>query len=140
MADVARRSRLFGWRGVTLIVVGVALGALTIAPGLGLAAKFLTKQQVKKRYLGNTVIVAQTGSAADSAATPVTLNCPPGLQATGGGADAPGVYDGSTVNNFIIALEDRPINAGRSVGWYLEVVGQGSPAPVPFTAFAVCSK
>jgi hypothetical protein len=138
--DVSTRPRLFGWRGATLVVVGVVIGSLALAPGVGLAAKFLTKQQVKKRYLGNTVVVSQSGTVGTTAAIPVTLNCPSGLQATGGGADAPGVYDASTVNNFIITLEDRPISAGRSVGWYLEIVGQGSPAPVPYTAFAVCSK
>ncbi|HEX2025416.1 MAG TPA: hypothetical protein VHH92_03370 [Actinomycetota bacterium] len=138
--DRSTRPRLFGWRGATLIAVGLVVGSLVLAPGIGIAAKFLTKQQVKKRYLGNTVIVTQNGSAPNTAGTPVTLNCPSGLQATGGGATAPGVYNASTVTNFLIVLEDRPINAGRSVGWYLEVVGQGSPAPVPFTAFAVCSK
>jgi hypothetical protein len=138
--DRFTRSRLLGWRGATLIAVGVVVGSLVLAPGIGMAAKFLTKNQVKKRYLGNTVVVTQAGSVASGAMTPVTLNCPPGLQATGGGADSAGVYNGSTVNNIVIELEERPISAGRSVGWYIEVLGSGSPSPIPFTAFAVCSK
>jgi hypothetical protein len=139
--DRSTRPRLFGWRGATLIAVGVVIGSLVLAPGIGLAAKFLTKNQVKKRYLGNTVVVSQSGSVASNTPTPVTLNCPPGLQATGGGADAPGVYNGTTVTNIVVELEERPISAaGRSVGWYMEVYGAGSPSPVPFTAHAVCSK
>jgi hypothetical protein len=142
VADVARRPRLFGWRGVVLVLVGVSLGALTIAPGVGLAAKFLTKQQVKKRYLGNTTIVTQAGNAPTNSAVPVTLNCPVGKQATGGGADGPGVFDGSTVTGVVVALESRPVASGtRSTGWYLELLGatSGGGTSVPYTASVVCS-
>jgi hypothetical protein len=141
--DVSTRHRLFSWRGVTLIVVGVCFGALTIAPGVGLAAKFLTKQQVKKRYLGNTTIVTQPGTVAENSVVPVTLICPPGLQATGGGADSPGTYDqNATESSTVAALESRPVNSGgRSTGWYLEILGAvvGSATSVNFTASVVCS-
>jgi hypothetical protein len=140
--DVSTRPRVFGWRGAVLIVVGVAVGALTIAPGVGLAAKFMTKQQVKKRYLGNTTVVTQAGSAPANTSVPVTLNCPSGRQATGGGADGPGVYDGSTVQDLPVTLESRPVNSGgRSTGWYMEVLGatSGGSTSIPFTASVVCS-
>jgi hypothetical protein len=141
--DVSTRPRLLGWRGVVLVVVGVALGALAIAPGVGLAAKFLTKQQVKKRYLGNTTVVSQSGTAQDQMATPLTLNCPSGQQATGGGVDSPGTYDQNAGNSSTVAaLESRPVNAGgRSVGWYMEVLGATIPSggTVSYTASVVCS-
>lgn len=141
--DASARPRLLGWRGAVLIVVGLMLGALTIAPGVGLAAKFLTKQQVKKRYLGNTTIVTQAGSVPENEVVAVTLTCPPGQQATGGGADSPGTYDvNATDSSTVATIESRPVNSGgRSTGWYLELLGAtiGAPSSVSFTASAVCS-
>jgi hypothetical protein len=138
--DVSTRPRLLGWRGATLVVVGVVVGSLALAPGIGVAAKFLTKQQVKKRYLGNTTVVSQSSTTGASGASPLTVSCPPGRQATGGGADSPGVFDSSTVTNTIITVETRPLTAGaKSTGWYVEAIGAGSPTTVPFTVYAVCA-
>jgi hypothetical protein len=143
MGSASARPGLFGWRGVTLITVGLVIGTLALAPGVGLAAKFLTKSQVKKRYLGNTTVVAQSASGSEDQAQATTVLCPPGFQATGGGADAPGVPDlGASETDALIVLETKPLASGTtSTGWYVETI-QGAAGPdttLEFTAYAVCA-
>jgi hypothetical protein len=139
--DRSTRPRLFGWRGATLIAVGVVVGSLVLAPGVGLAAKFLTKQQVKKRYLGNTTIATVTGTAPANASGTADVFCPSGRQATGGGATAPGVINPSASYSGIVVLESKPIGVGRSTGWHVEALGLNdtSTGTIQFTAYAVCS-
>ena len=44
-------SRRVSWRTVSVLLVGAVLGAAVISPGVGLAAKFLTKKKADNRYL-----------------------------------------------------------------------------------------
>ena len=141
MHDADSRPRLLGWRGGTLLLVGVLIGALAISPGVGFAAKALTKQKAQKRYLGNTTIASAPGIAPANDASSATVDCPGDQQAVGGGADGPGVFNGTTVTKLPIMLESKPVGGPRATGWYVEVLGAASDSSttVEYTVYAVCS-
>lgn len=127
------------WWGVSVLaLVAVAAGALAIVPATG-APKGLTKQKADKRYLQNTSSVGNTATVpADTGAT-ITVLCPPGLQATDGGADSPALFTTSG-DDIMTITETFPVQAGaRSIGWTVEVLNAGDN-PLPITAHAVCSK
>jgi hypothetical protein len=120
----------------------VLLGAAILMPSVGGAAAFLTKQKAKKLFLGNTVEITQTVSVPDQQTRTITVLCPPGFQATGGGADSPALVATPPATELMILLDTIPVNAGgRSVGWQVEVLAaSNSGDPVDVTASAVCSK
>lgn len=63
MKEQARMGRV---RLTVLVVVGSLLGAMVLTPGMGLAAKFLTKKKADKRYL-NVKEVLAAGNTIDTA-------------------------------------------------------------------------
>jgi hypothetical protein len=138
MERFSKGRRLTG-RSVALMVAGAILGASLLTPAVSTAAAFLTKKKADRRYLGNTTVVSAPGTTSTAGATPLTVPCPSGLQATGGGADSPVFFTGSS--DAVVLLDSRPDPAsGRATGWYVEVAeGAGSPGVVPFTAYAVCA-
>jgi hypothetical protein len=126
-------------RSVPISILAILVGALLLTPAVGGAAAFLTKQKAKKLFLENTNVVTTSAPVAAGSGAQFTVNCPPGMQAVGGGADspAPPLASGSTA--LLLIDESKPIQAGaRSIGWYLEVANLGDPQTV--TAYAVCSK
>jgi hypothetical protein len=133
---MTRGSKSMRWRAVSILVLGLLLGS--VGSGVGVAAqKGLTKKKADKKFLQNTTVVQQTGAAGGTQAVPMSVNCPPGFQAVGGGADSPAVYTGGS--DAAIMFESRPVQSGaRSVGWYVEVIGVGTGQNV--TVYAVCSK
>lgn len=126
------------WRSVAVITLGLMLGS--VGSGVGIAAiKGVTKKKGDKKFLQNTVIVQQTFTVGGSQVSPLSVPCPPGFQAVGGGVDSPALYDPGGSGDLLIATEQRPILSGtRSVGWYVEAAGSGA-ATTP-TVYAVCSK
>jgi hypothetical protein len=126
------------WRMVSILVLGLLLGS--VGSGVVVAAqKGLTKKKADKKLLQNTTIVQQTGTVGMPNASPVSVNCPAGSQAVGGGADSPAFVGGGGGMDARIMFESRPIQSGaRSVGWYVEAVGAGAGTQV--TVYAVCSK
>jgi hypothetical protein len=125
-------------RTISLAVAGVIVAGAVITPGLSLAAKAFTLQKAQKASLGNTSIVTVQGTATPEVATPTTVLCPPGLQATNGGADSPalGNLSGASFPWLLISV---PVSSGgRSVGWYVEVYNSQDP-PQQYTAYAVCA-
>jgi hypothetical protein len=126
-------------RSVPLSLAAILIGAVILTPAVSGAATFLTKAKARKLFLENTNVVVTSGPVASSSGTSFTLNCPPGMQAVGGGADspAPPLQSGSTA--LLLLNENKPIQSGaRSIGWYVEVANLGDPQTV--TAYAVCSK
>jgi hypothetical protein len=124
-------------RLLALSLAMLVAGALVVTPAV--AGKFLTKKKADRRYLGNTSEATATSTFAPSTGGAVTANCPPGLQATGGGADSPLFLSAATPGAFIFTLESRPvISGGRSVGWSVEVFNQSSDN-VTVTTHAVCA-
>jgi hypothetical protein len=119
-----------------LTTAAVAVGALAITPAG--AAKFLTKKKAEKRYLGNTTVATNTVTVPDQDGATITVPCPTGLQAVGGGASSPAFNESPSIDGMLL-LERKPqIAGGRSVAWVTEVVNV-SGGPLPITAFAVCS-
>jgi hypothetical protein len=136
----SRKRRLL--RSVPMWLVAVLVGGAILTPAIGGAATFLTKQKAKRLFLENTVEITQTQSIPAGEARQITVLCPPGRQATGGGADSPAlVTSGSGATELMIILDSVPVNAGgRSVGWTVEVFAQSSGPSLNVTASAVCSK
>lgn len=125
-------------RGITGIVAAIlAVGALAITPAL--AAKFLTKQKADKRYLGNTAVATTVMQVPTQQGVSITVLCPGGRQATGGGASSPAFISSNTNAEGMILLERKPfMSGGRSVGWVSEVVN-ATPNTLEITGYAVCA-
>jgi hypothetical protein len=134
-----RKRRLL--RSVPTWIVAVLVGGAILTPAISGAATFLTKQKAKKLFLENTVEITQTVSIPDSESRQITVLCPPGRQATGGGADSPALVTVGSATEIMIILDSLPVNAGgRSVGWQVDVFVQSSGPSLDVTASAVCSK
>jgi hypothetical protein len=94
-------------------------------------------------FLGNISEVTTTTTVANNSGQSITVLCPPGQQAVGGGAKSPGQIVTGTEPTAMFILESYPlISGGRSVGWVVEVFNQqlSSPQSISVTASAVCSK
>ena len=129
-------TRSMRWRSISILVLGLMLGSF--GSGVGMAAKEVTKKKADRKLLQNTTIVQQTFTVGDETASPLTVLCPAGQQATGGGIDSPALLtEGGS--DAMVPFEQRPvITNGRSTGWYAEVAGEGTG--VTATIYAVCSK
>jgi hypothetical protein len=137
----AFRQRLL--KSVPLSIAAILLGAVILTPMVGNAAAFLTKQKANKLFLGNTTQLTQTQTVPNGEGRQITVLCPPGQQATGGGASSPAMFtDSGSSTALMLMLESAPVNsAGRSVGWTVEVLAQTSGGPtLDITGLAVCSK
>lgn len=125
-------------RTISLAVAGAIVAGAVITPGVSMAAKAFTLKKAQKASLGNTSTVTVQGTATPEVATPTTVLCSPGHQATNGGADSPALGDASG-GSFPWLLVSVPVSSGgRSVGWYVEVYNPGDTAQ-PYTAYAVCA-
>jgi hypothetical protein len=122
------------WRSVAVITLGLMVGS--VGTGVGIAAlKGVTRKKADRKFLQNTTIVQQTFTVPNSPAQPLSVLCPTGFQAVGGGIDSPAQYP----SGLAVAFEQRPIQSGaRSVGWFAEAIGQAAGTTV--TVYAVCSK
>ena len=137
-------------------VLGVLTFALLASPVD--AAAPLTKAKVKKiakrvankvvtqrsdEFLGNTNVVTQKKTLAEGTGDRITVNCPPGQQATGGGADSPAFFTGGSPTVAMLITESKPVLSGTtSIGWEVEVANISSTTPdtnLEITAYAVCS-
>lgn len=115
------------------------LGAAILTPAVGGAATFLTKQKANKLFLGNTREVTQTVAIPNGETRVISVLCPSGFQATGGGADSPALV--TTIGgDLMLILDSAPMGAGRSIGWQVEVLAQSAGPTLDVTASAVCSK
>lgn len=124
-----------GWRSLPLLVAGLIAGAFVLSPAVGEAATFLTKKKADKRYLGNNIVAQATQTIPNNEGGTITVSCPPGRQATGGGMDSP-LTPGPT--SILYLEESKPVLFGvRAVGWNIEV-GNPTSSPVNVTAYAVC--
>jgi hypothetical protein len=124
-----------GWRSLPLLVAGMIAGAFVLSPAVGEAAQFLTKKKADRRYLGNTVVSTVTQAIPNNEGGSVTVTCPPGRQATGGGMDTPLT---PSPGSFLFLDESKPVlNGVRTSGWNVEV-GNPTSSPVNVTAYAVC--
>jgi hypothetical protein len=129
--------RTMRWRSISILVLSLLLGSFGVGVG-GAAVKGVTKKKADKKFLQNTAIVQQTFTVSDMQASPLSVNCPPGYQAVGGGVDSPALLTSGGMD-VMIPPEQRPnLFGARSVGWYVEALGVGSGANV--TVYAVCSK
>jgi hypothetical protein len=123
-------------RGVAALVIGaLAVGALAATPAV--AGKFLTKKRGDKLFLGNTTEATVASTVAAGTGATITVNCPPGQQATDGGADSPVLFDGTGTEAMILAESAPVVSGARSVGWTTEVINAGS-SPLTITGHAVC--
>jgi hypothetical protein len=124
-------------RSVPLIVAGLVAGALVLAPAVGQAAAFLTKKKADRRYLNNNTVLTVPAIVSNGDGAVVTVTCPPGQQATGGGVDSP--LFGDDAGSSILIQESKPVVTGtRTSGWNVEVLNN-TMAPTSITAYAVCS-
>jgi hypothetical protein len=129
----------FNRRTMTLAVAGAIVAGAVITPGVSMAAKVFTLRKAAKISLENTSTFTVQGTAAAEKATPTTVNCPPGQQATSGGADSPSLANTMT-SSYPWLLVSVPVSSGgRSTGWYVEVYNGGT-TPQSYTAYAVCAK
>jgi hypothetical protein len=123
-----------GWRSLPLLLAGLIAGAFVLSPAVGEAAAFITKKKANRRYLGNNIVASVTVTAPGNEGTTVTVPCPAGRQASGGGVDSP---LGST-SDFIFIAESKPtLNGARTSGWNVEIVNNDTN-PTTVTAYAVC--
>jgi hypothetical protein len=138
MNDLTTAPRLTH-RNVALAVVAVVLGAWLVAPGLGQAITFLTKQKAQKLYLGNTTVATATASVPDSSGAEIKVLCPPGRQATDGGASSVALATTSSYEGMQL-FDSYPLTSGsRSVGWVAEVFNRTDSGPtLEITAYAIC--
>lgn len=137
------RASKTGVRPVALAIVAIVVGAAILTPAVGSAAAFLTKQRANKLFLGNTSEATTTTTVGNNSGQSITVLCPPGLQAVGGGAQTPGQIVTGTEPTAMFILESYPlISGGRSIGWVVEVFNQelSSAQSITVTASAVCSK
>jgi hypothetical protein len=103
----------------------VLVGAAILTPAVSGAAAFLTKQKANKLFLGNITEVTTLSTVANNTGQSLTVLCPPGQQAVGGGARSPGTVIAGTEPNVMFVLESYPvINGGRPIGWTVEVFNQ----------------
>jgi hypothetical protein len=149
------RKSVLGRGVLVLAAISLVAGALIISP-VGAAAP-LTKAKVKKiakkvankvvtqrsvEFLGNTAVVTQKRTfpaSMDTQGDRITVNCPSGLQATGGGADSPALFTGAG-GQIMIILESKPVVSGTtSTGWEVEVLVGTDTSSLEVTAHAVCS-
>jgi hypothetical protein len=134
---IFRNAPRITWRAIPLVLVGLIAGAFLLSPAVGQAAAFLTKKRADRRYLGNNTVLTSTATAAPDEGTSLTVPCPPGQQATGGGVDSP-LFGNSSMDALLIQ-ESKPVVTGtRTSGWNVEVYNATS-GPVSITAYAVCS-
>ncbi len=125
------------WRSAPLVLAGMIAGAVLLSPAVGGAAAFLTKKKADKRYLGNNTVVTSTATVPSGDGATVTVPCPAGQQATGGGVDSP--LSGSSTSDALLIQESKPVVTGtRTSGWNVEVYN-ATPSPTTITAYAVCS-
>jgi hypothetical protein len=82
-------------KSVPMAIVATLVGAVILTPAISGAATFLTKQKGNKLFLGNTRQVTQTQSIPSNTGQALTALCPPGQQATGGGASSAAMFTGS---------------------------------------------
>jgi hypothetical protein len=105
-----------------------------LSPAVGEAAAFLTKKKADKRFLGNTLVATTSVPAPENEGTTLTVPCPGGRQASGGGVDSPV----GSETEFIYLNESKPtMNGARTSGWNVEIVTSGG-APTTATVYAVC--
>jgi hypothetical protein len=129
-----------GWRSVPTIIATVIVAAAVLAPTVSGAAAFLTKKRAEKRYLGNTTISRSTTTVPNGDLARITVTCPPGFQAIGGGAESPAFFPDTTPMDAMIILENKPMPAGpKPTSWEVEVANLGG-SPQQISAQAVCSK
>jgi hypothetical protein len=130
--------RLTG-KNLALTAAALLLGAWLLAPALGQAVTFLTKQKAQKLYLGNTTIATATMTVPDSRGAVIQVLCPPGRQASHGGASSAAL---ATTDSFqgMTLFDSYPLTSGgRSVGWVTEVFNRtDSGPPLDITAYAIC--
>lgn len=123
-------------RSVPLVLAGMIAGAGLLSPAVGGAASFLTKKKADMRYLGNNTVVTITAPIAAGEGATINVPCPPGQQATGGGADSP--LFGADSGSAISIEESKPVVTGtRTSGWNVEVLNGGG-SPISVTVYAVC--
>jgi hypothetical protein len=141
MDDLVTTYQRVRLRSVAIAVATVIAGAALLAPAVGQAAAFLTKQKARKLFLENTTVTSAPATVTNGQGAAIQVSCPPGLQATHGGVDSPHLStNGSGFGNNLLTNESRPILSGaRSVGWYVEVANTTS-SPLTASAYAVCSK
>ena len=125
------------WRAIPLVLVGLVAGAFLLSPVVGHAANFLTKKKADRRYLNNNTVLTVPAIVSNGDGAVVTVTCPPGQQATGGGVDSP--LFGDDAGSSILIQESKPVVTGtRTSGWNVEVLNN-TMAPTSITAYAVCS-
>jgi hypothetical protein len=126
------------WRAVSVLVLALMLGSFGSSAGVA-AVKGVTKKKADRKFLQTTTIVQQTFTVGNMEASPLSVQCPPGLQAVGGGVDSPALVGSGGGSDIMIPFEQRPIVSGaRSIGWYVEAAGSGTGTSA--TVYAVCSK
>jgi hypothetical protein len=154
--DHPMKKRGSSLRGALILSLMAVLTAAVLASPVSAA---LTKASVKKiakrvankvvtqrsvEFLGNTNVVTQKKTLAQGTGDRITVNCPPGQQATGGGADSPAFFTGGAGPTVaMLMLESKPVVSGTtSTGWEVEVANISSTTPdtnLDITAYAVCS-
>jgi hypothetical protein len=141
-------------RGAGLLVLAVLLVGAFVMPATGHVTKSVPhlwtshiRPRADVRYLQNTkVIVSATASVAALGNQSATVDCPAGLQATGGGVD----FDDDTATVQVVT--NAPTIAGGSIadatagvnpkatGWEVSVVSLEALTAQTFVVGVICSK
>jgi hypothetical protein len=122
---------------ITRAIAAMIVAGAILTPAVSGAAAFLTKKKADRRYLGNTTVVKSTATVGPFGRVTLTVMCPPGQQAVGGGAESPAFRTSSS--GGMDMTENAPVQSGsRSVGWTIEAATVGG-MPVDITAVAICS-
>ncbi len=131
-----------------LAVLAVLTAAALVSPAV--AAGTLTRKDVKKianqvvnkrakEFLGNTTVVMNTVTVPADTGAMITVNCPAGQQAIGGGVSSP--HFGASPMEAFFVQESGPLVAGtQATGWTTEVVfSTGGVSPIEATGYVVCA-
>jgi hypothetical protein len=144
------RGRVKFWNGALLVGAGALIGLMLLTPALAAHRRLSVWQRVRphadSRYLQNsTVRVSATHEVAAAATDTVSIDCPAGKQAIGGGVDvdqpATGlsvVANGPTVQSGGMLSTTAGVHPPAS-GWKVSIVNDDVTTAHEFVVGVICS-
>ena len=148
-------------KGIALLLMGMVLGAALITPAgahVGGTVSHLwtqhikpkvtslvyTKAQSNARYLGNTVTVVASDTVANGGFATLTVDCPTGYTAVGGGVDPFGVLTMDVTSSNPLIQDTRTLltgdgQQGKATGW-MGAVTNTSGSTKSYKVSVICAR
>jgi hypothetical protein len=137
LRGIASLAVLAALTGAALVSPAVAGGTVTKKQAKKIANQVVTKRA--KEFLGNTTVITNKVNVAADTGAMITVICPAGQQAIGGGVSSP--HFGASPMEALFVQESGPLVAGtQATGWTTEVVfSTGGVSPIEATGYVVCA-